>query len=166
MSNLPSTQKVFTHTRAGWGKPIGELLSVDPDARLPFVDMEFSVAVESHLRNITERSGYKEPSLRPKMAEVRSGVAGTAWSCNCVGSTPVACRFTLDSLRLSLNVWCESRSQWSDCWPCCTVHTDCFGLLYVLPCNYLVSFGRVTCNFVGSTEIGAWFAARRGVVPQ
>eukprot|EP00904_Undaria_pinnatifida_P010394 jgi/Undpi1/6485/HiC_scaffold_20.g08964.m1 len=67
--------EVFTHTRAGWGKPIGELLSVDPDARLPFVDMEFSVAVESHLRNITERSGYKEPSLRPKMAEICSVVS-------------------------------------------------------------------------------------------
>lgn len=91
-SNRPSTHKVLTHTRAGWGKPIGELLRIDPDARLPFVDMDFSAAVESHLRNIAERSGYKEPSLRPKMAEVRGGVAGGAWSCNGAGRTLIAYR--------------------------------------------------------------------------
>ena len=63
--------KVLTHSVVGGGKPITERLQSDSGANLSFDDMDCSAEVESHLKNIAGTCGYKEPSKRPKMDEVR-----------------------------------------------------------------------------------------------
>lgn len=65
-----STRKLLAQGSAGYGKPIGEQLQTNCNARLPFVDLDCPDAVESMTKNIAERCGYMEPSERPTMDEV------------------------------------------------------------------------------------------------
>lgn len=65
--------QVFAQERAGHGKPIGERIQSNPEARLPPLrGLGDSDAVESNIGNIVDRCGYREPSDRPAMDDVRS----------------------------------------------------------------------------------------------
>eukprot|EP00752_Nemacystus_decipiens_P004091 g3744.t1 len=67
--------EVFAQQRAGHGKPIGERIQSNPDARLPpLSDLGGSEAVESNIRSMVDRCGYGEPSDRPAMDDVCSVV--------------------------------------------------------------------------------------------
>lgn len=64
--------QVFAQERVGHGKPIGERLQSNPEAKLPPLSCEgCSEAVASNVRNLVDRCGYGEPSDRPNMHEVR-----------------------------------------------------------------------------------------------
>ena len=94
-------KKVFTQSTAGGGKPLGDRLQTDPCAHLPFDDMNCSAAVESHLKNIAWRCGYKEPSERPKMAEVRSSRGEAHFMLNVCGGSSVSGGRMVDHATLS-----------------------------------------------------------------
>lgn len=63
--------QIFTHRRAGGGKPIGEQLLTNPNACLPFEDLDWSEAVQSNVTSLARRCGSREKSDRPEMDEVR-----------------------------------------------------------------------------------------------
>lgn len=62
--------QIFTHRRAGSGKPIGEQLLTNPNAYLPFEGLEWSEAVQSNVTSLARRCGAREISDRPEMDEV------------------------------------------------------------------------------------------------
>ena len=72
----PPLEKLLAKGSAGYGKPIGERLQTNCNARLPFVALDCPDAVESIVRNIADRCGYMEPSERPTMDEVSGGKRG------------------------------------------------------------------------------------------